>query len=85
MKVNSIEIPNEMSEEAFEKLAEDMEPVIKAMEDVLKKHGIEGIASLDMSADTGYFTFDLHCTKWRYTRSDDTSPAKISFPYSKEV
>lgn len=77
--------PDEMSMEKFEELAMDLNPVIKSMEAVLNKYGIKGIVSLRMSADDGYFSFNMHCSEWEYSKSGAEAPAIISLRIIKEV
>lgn len=73
-----------MGKEEFRELAKDMKPIIKDMEDVLKKHGVECLASLCMSTD-GYFSFDIHNSKWEYKRSNSNAKSVIYMYESEEV
>lgn len=68
----------------FKELAVDMMPVIKCMEEVLKKHGIESLASINMSID-GYFTFSHTGTEWDFTRVCKNDAPKIQMNYAEEL
>lgn len=68
----------------FKKLAVDMIPVIEEMGEVLKKHGVESLASINMSID-GYFTFSHAGTEWDFTRVCKNDAPKIRMNYTEEL
>lgn len=68
----------------FKKLAVDMIPVIKEMEKVLRKYGIENLASISMSVD-GYFTFSHTGTEWDFTRVYKNDTPKMQMKYVEEL
>lgn len=65
-----------MGKEEFRNLAVDMKPVIKDMEDVLKKHGIKRLVSLAISTD-GYFNLNVHDSQWEFKRADSSEKCVI--------
>lgn len=77
-----IEIKNSGNE--FKELAVDMMPVIRGMEEVLKKHSVERLASITMSTD-GYFTFSHAGTEWDFTRVCKNDAPKIQMNYMEEL
>lgn len=72
------------SGDKFKALAVDMIPVIKSMEDVLNKHGVENLASITMSTD-GYFTFSHTGTEWNFTKVCNGSKPEIKLDYTEEL
>lgn len=80
----SIKSEGKMEKEEFRKLAVDMKPVIKDMEDVLRKHEVKCIASLTICAD-GYFNFSTHNSSWEFKRTDSSGKSLICTYTSEEV
>lgn len=74
----------DLSHEEFKELAKDLKPVIKTMEEVLKKHSVECITSMTMSTD-GYFHFSVHDSGWEFKRLDSNEKALICRCISEEV
>ena len=75
---------NNITQEEFKDLAKDLKPVLKSMEDVLKKHNIECLASTSMSTD-GYFNFSLHDSDWEFKRLSSDAKMLISKNIIEEV
>lgn len=69
----------------FEQLSREVLPFIKGMEDVLLRHGVSKIASLNMDVKYGYFTFSTHESEWEMTKSDKGNPVKIKYSFSEEL
>ena len=74
----------ELTQEEFKKLANDMKPVLKSMEEVLKKHNIECLTSTCLSTD-GYFNFSLHDSDWEFKRTNSDAKMLISKSISEVV
>lgn len=74
----------DLSHEKFKELAKDLKPVIKTMEEVLKKHDIESITSMTMSTD-GYFHFSVHDSGWEFKRLDSEAKTLICKSITEEV
>ena len=70
--------------EKFKALAADMKPVIDEMNEVLKKHGIECLASVTLSSD-GYATFSHHKTSWEMIRTTGTENFEIRNEYREVI
>lgn len=75
---------NDISREKFKGMANDMKPIIRDMEGILNKYGIEGLSSLIISAD-GYFHFDVQNTDWEFKRMNSDAKPVISFHIWEEV
>lgn len=69
----------------FEQIAREVLPLALQFEEILEKHKVSRIASLVADAETGYFAFSTHESKWEMSRSDRKSPAKLRYSFSKEV
>lgn len=74
----------ELTQEEFKELANDLKPVLKSMEAVLKKHNIECLASTCLSTD-GYFNFSLHDSDWEFKRTNSDAKTLISKTITVEV
>lgn len=73
-----------MTQEEFKELAKDLKPVVKTMEDVLKKHNIESLTSMCMSTD-GYFNFNVHDSEWEFKRANSNTKMLICKSITEEV
>lgn len=65
-----------MNKENFKQLATDMKSLINDMTEILKKHGVEKLASIVVSAD-GYFVCTTHKCEWEMCRLNEDAPVKI--------
>lgn len=74
----------ELTQVEFKELANDLKPVLKSMEAVLKKHNIECLTSISMSAD-GYFNFSLHDSDWEFKRLSSDAKMLICKSITEEV
>lgn len=70
--------------EKFKALAVDILPAIEQMNAVLKKHGVEKLASVTTKTD-GYFSFYTHETAWEMSRVSGSDTAKITYSYSEDI
>lgn len=70
--------------EKFKALAADMLPVIEQMNEVLRKHGVEKLASVTTRTD-GYFLFYTHETAWEMSRVSGSDTAKITYSFSEDI
>lgn len=70
--------------EDFRKLSMDVLPLAKKLQEVLKEHGVEDLASLTLSPD-GYMAFHTHETKWEMVRARDDKAARIRYEFSEEI
>ncbi len=74
----------ECHKEAFMGLCTNVLPLIGEIIKNAKKSGVEGMASLTMDTN-GYFSFDIHNSRWRMVKTDKESPTKIEYQYSEVV
>lgn len=84
MSKNGVVQKDEIGKEKFKELAQDMKPVLKNMEDILKKHGVECLVSLCISTD-GYFNLNVHDSEWEFKRTNSNSKSVIYRCESEEV
>ncbi len=74
----------ECHKEAFMGLCTNVLPLIGGIIENAKRSGVEGMVGLSMDTN-GYFSFDVHNSRWRMTRIDEGSSAKIEYQYSEVV
>jgi len=65
-----------MRKEEFKALAEDMYPLIGRMQEILREHGVTGMAHAAVGGD-GYFHFYTTEKEWYCTRLDEEDIARI--------
>ena len=70
--------------EKFKALAADMKPVIEEMNEILKKHGVDCLASVTLSTD-GYATFSHHKTSWEMTKVPGAENFEIRNEYREVI
>lgn len=73
-----------MSKDAFKALAKDLLPIFDQMNDVLEKHGVKGLSSVNLDTD-GYFRFDSCFTKWEFVRSAGSDTPRIKLFVIEDV
>lgn len=69
--------------EQFKELAKDILPLANQIEDVLKKHGVNVIASVTANVATGYLSFSTHANRWEMVRTNNEYPVNIRYEYSE--
>lgn len=74
----------ECHREAFMGLCINVLPLIGEIIENAKKSGVEGMVGLSMDTN-GYFSFDVHESRWKMVRMGGESPAKIEYQYSEVV
>ena len=74
----------ELTQEEFKELANDLKPVLKSMEAVLKKHNIECLTSTCLSTG-GYFNFSLHDSDWEFKRTNSDAKMLICKSITEEI
>lgn len=70
----------------FMELCKEVLPHINAIQDALKKSGIEGdkTGSISVSAD-GYVNFHTYGSKWEMSRFSADKKARIKYEHTEEV
>ena len=71
--------------ERFKSMCTELLPLIVKVEDVLKKHNVEKMASLTLDVKDGYMSFGTHESKWDMSRSDSEHPVKIRYEFMEEL
>lgn len=70
--------------EDFRKLSMEVLPLANKLQEILKGHGVQDLASLTLSTD-GYMTFHIHETKWEMVRARNDKAVRIRYEFSEEI
>lgn len=70
--------------EDFRKLSLEVLPLANKLQEVLKEHGVQDLASLTLGHD-GYMTFHTHETEWEMVRVGNQKAVRIRYEFSEEI